>query len=134
MEGHPPEGAVVAREHTPASSTLEIPEADAAILAGRSYESAIRAHGNVVDRSFMPGHAARWTGADKGARFVSSTGRTETENPCISSEVISGAGPMMCLMLPALGEVTRQWARIDISRGVVEPRLFRMVSIFLSMS
>ena len=71
----------------------------------------------------MPGQASGATGNLRPASCSSERRSTDTEKPCMSSEVISAAGPIINLIWPETGELASSWASTDISSGVVEPRL-----------
>lgn len=54
------DSACMSGENPPASSALEIPQADRSVLPGRCKDSAVGADGNRVDRTFVPCHTSEF--------------------------------------------------------------------------
>ena len=71
-----------------------------------------------------PGHAAVGSaGANKADRTSSSSGRTDTENPCMESDVIRGRGPTRSSDRAPSSVSNRSLATMFISRVETLPRL-----------
>ena len=64
-----------------------------------------------------PGHACGTTGASSAFTCPSSTGSRDSEKPCMSSEVISGAGPITHFTCAPISERASSSVSTDISSG-----------------